>query len=186
MRLKEFAPSGFRASFGDAPSFSDIFGRPAIATPKADADVGINPDAKGVGLSPSSSGIGLKIGKSGLPVDAPVSSKFGFRTTVGKAHSHNGTDFAVPVGTPVRAPDSGVVKSAGVNGGAAGTFVILDAGGAVHKFFHLSKIMVNPGDTVKKGQVVALSGNTGYSTGPHLHWEKHVAGRPIDPMSNIG
>lgn len=123
---------------------------------------------------------------SGLPVKGRVSSPFGRRTSVGNAHSHNGTDFAVPVGTPVVAPADGIVKSAGENGGAAGVYVILDADGTVHKFFHLSKIKVTPGQRVKKGETLALSGNTGYSTGPHLHWEKHVAGRPVDPMANIG
>lgn len=123
---------------------------------------------------------------AGLPVKGKVSSPFGHRTSVGKAHSHNGTDFAVPVGTPVQAPQAGVIKAAGNNNGAEGVFVILDAGGTVHKFFHLSKINVSTGDKVNAGDVVGLSGNTGYSTGPHLHWEKHVAGAPVDPMANIG
>lgn len=123
---------------------------------------------------------------SGLPVKGRVSSPFGHRTSVGRAHNHNGTDFAVPVGTPVVAPADGVVKSAGDNGGGEGVFVILDTSDAVHKFFHLSQIKVKPGQRVEKGEILALSGNTGYSTGPHLHWEKHVAGRPVDPMANIG
>lgn len=123
---------------------------------------------------------------SGLPVKGRVSSPFGHRTSVGNAHNHLGTDFAVVVGTPVVAPADGVVKAAGNNGGGEGVFVILDAGDAVHKFFHLSQIKVKPGQQVSKGETLALSGNTGYSTGPHLHWEKHVAGRPVDPMANIG
>lgn len=122
----------------------------------------------------------------GLPVKGKVSSPFGRRTSVGAAHSHNGTDFAVPVGTPIHAPQAVVIKAAGNNNGGEGIFVILDAGGTVHKFFHLSKINVRTGDKVTAGEVVGLSGNTGYSTGPHLHWEKHVAGRPVDPMANIG
>ncbi len=129
---------------------------------------------------------GRKDVPSGLPVKARVSSPFGHRTSVGKAHNHLGTDFAVPVGTPVVAPADGVIKSAGNNNGAEGVFVILDANGTVHKFFHLSKIKVQPGQKVSKGETLALSGSTGYSTGPHLHWEKHVAGRPVDPMANIG
>ncbi len=123
---------------------------------------------------------------SGLPVKGRVSSPFGHRTSVGKAHNHNGTDFAVPTGTPVVAPADGIVKAAGDNGGNEGVFVILDADGVIHKFFHLSQIKVKAGQKVSKGETLALSGNTGYSTGPHLHWEKHVAGRPVDPMANIG
>ena len=123
---------------------------------------------------------------TGVPVKGRVSSPFGYRTSVGSAHNHLGTDFAVPEGTPVHAPQSGVIKSAGHSSGHEGNYVILDAGGVVHKFFHLSKVMVGSGDKVNSGDVVGLSGNTGYSTGPHLHWEKHIAGRPVDPMANIG
>jgi murein DD-endopeptidase MepM/ murein hydrolase activator NlpD len=119
---------------------------------------------------------------SKLPVNGPISSPFGHRAR----GNHLGTDFAVPTGTPVRAPADGIVQSAGTNGGHAGTYVILDADGTVHKFFHLSKIMVKTGNYVKQGDVVGLTGNTGLSTGPHLHWEKHVAGRAVDPMGNIG
>jgi murein DD-endopeptidase MepM/ murein hydrolase activator NlpD len=143
-----------------------------VKKPKAGTDSSTTPVAKDV--------------PAGLPVKGKVSSPFGYRTSVGKGHSHNGTDFAVPVGTPVVAPADGVIVSAGNNGGGEGIFVILNAGNAVHKFFHLSKIAVSPGQRVKRGETVGLSGNTGYSTGPHLHWEKHVAGRPVDPMANIG
>jgi murein DD-endopeptidase MepM/ murein hydrolase activator NlpD len=157
----------------------------ATKTPDDSAPAGVagNNSTPTATISPqsfSSSGSEIK------PVDGPVSSKFGYRTSVGKAHNHKGTDFAVPVGTPVKAPQSGTIQSAGTNGGHAGTFVILNAGGTTHKFFHLSKLLVKTGDTVKQGQTVALSGNTGNSTGPHLHWEKHVAGLPIDPMANVG
>jgi murein DD-endopeptidase MepM/ murein hydrolase activator NlpD len=120
-----------------------------------------------------------------LPVDGPVSSPFGYRTSVGSARNHNGTDFAVPVGTEVVAPMDGVITGAGNSQGGEGTYVILDADGVVHKFFHLSKILVQIDDQVSAGEVIALSGNTGHSTGPHLHWETHVASGPVDPMRNI-
>lgn len=123
--------------------------------------------------------------KTQLPVDGPVSSPFGHRTTVGKAHGHNGTDFAVPTGTQVVAPESGVVTGAGSGSGGEGIYVTLDTNRTVHKFFHLSKILVQVNDQVNTGDVLALSGNTGYSTGPHLHWETHVAGTPVDPMRNV-
>lgn len=124
-------------------------------------------------------------GKTQLPVDGPVSSPFGHRTSVGAAHSHNGTDFAVPTGTEVVAPASGIITGAGAGSGGEGNYVTLDADGTVHKFFHLSKILVNADDQVMAGEVLALSGNTGRSTGPHLHWETHVAGTPVDPMRNV-
>jgi len=119
-----------------------------------------------------------------VPVEGPVSSPFGYRTSVGSARNHNGTDFSVPTGTKVVAPADGVVTGAGSSKSGEGNYVILDADGVVHKFFHLSKILVQTNDQVTAGEVIALSGNTGHSTGPHLHWETHVAGRPVDPMRN--
>ncbi len=146
---------------------------------------GINPNSTGFGIKPDSKGIGIKPPASGLPVDGPVSSPFGYRTSVGKGHSHLGTDFAVPVGTKVFAPVDGVVSRAGDKNGAEGVYVVLDGDGVTHKFFHLSKIIADQGTKVKKGDVIALTGNTGYSTGPHLHWETHIAGQAVDPMKNI-
>lgn len=127
-----------------------------------------------------------KDGDDILPVDGRISSPFGHRTLNGSSRDHNGTDFAVPVGTPIVAPAVGTISRTGNNGGPEGTFIVLDASGVVHKFFHLSKIMVEPGESVDRGQTIGLSGNTGRSTGAHLHWEKHVAGSPVDPMANIG
>jgi murein DD-endopeptidase MepM/ murein hydrolase activator NlpD len=119
--------------------------------------------------------------KSGLPVKGPITSGFGRR----KSGMHYGTDFGVPVGTPIVAPDDGVVWMAGW-GGDAGIMVAINSGNVQHKLMHLSATKVKPGDKVKRGQVVGLSGNTGYSTGPHLHWSKYVAGKPVDPMQNVG
>lgn len=118
---------------------------------------------------------------SGLPVNGPITSGFGRRAR----GMHYGTDFGVPVGTPIVAPEDGVVWMAGYNGDA-GLMVAINSGNVQHKLMHLSKIKVSPGEKVKKGQVVALSGNTGLSTGPHLHWSKYVAGKPVDPMKNVG
>lgn len=120
-------------------------------------------------------------GDSMLPVKGKISSPFGMR----QRGMHNGTDFAVPIGTPVVAPDDGVVWMAGSNGNA-GIMVAINSGNTQHKLMHLSQVKVAPGEKVKKGQVVGLSGNTGLSTGPHVHWEKHIAGRPTDPMRNVG
>lgn len=163
----------------DRLSTADTTNKPNTST---NAGTGLDPNKpSGIGINPNKrGGIGLK-----APVNAPITSKFGYRTSVGSAHQHNGTDFGTPVGTPVKAPEGGVIKQATVNGGSAGTMIVLDAGGTVHKFFHLSKLMVEPGDQVEQGQTIGLTGNTGRSTGPHLHWEKHVAGRPVDPMSNM-
>jgi murein DD-endopeptidase MepM/ murein hydrolase activator NlpD len=92
------------------------------------------------------------------------------------SHKHSGQDFAVPVGTPVKAASGGVVVKAGPNGGGDGSaygnaIVIKHGNGKYSQYAHLSKINVNVGQTVNAGKLIALSGNTGNSSGPHLHFE---------------
>lgn len=94
---------------------------------------------------------------------------------------HGGMDMAADVGTPVHAPADGVVVFAGkldVRGNA----VIIDHGlGVFSLFAHNSKLIATVGQTVKKGDIISLSGNTGLSNGPHLHWELHVEGPAVEP-----
>ncbi|MEU7010774.1 M23 family metallopeptidase [Streptomyces sp. NPDC046332] len=92
------------------------------------------------------------------------------------AHKHSGQDFAVPVGTPVKAAGAGTVVKAGPNGGGDGpaygnAIVVKHANGKYSQYAHLSKINVHVGQKVGAGQKIALSGNTGNSSGPHLHFE---------------
>ncbi|MFD5770879.1 M23 family metallopeptidase [Streptomyces sp. NPDC127049] len=92
------------------------------------------------------------------------------------AHKHSGQDFAVPVGTPVKAAGAGTVVKAGPNGGGDGpaygnAIVVKHANGTYSQYAHLSKIQVHVGQKVGAGQKIALSGNTGNSSGPHLHFE---------------
>lgn len=100
----------------------------------------------------------------------------------GRVRPHNGTDFAVRVGTKVIAPSSGVVETARYSR-SAGYFIVLNhANGYSTVYMHLSKLNVKPGQRVKMGQVIARSGNTGMSTGPHLHYELRRNGRPVNAM----
>ena len=100
----------------------------------------------------------------------------------GRIRPHNGTDFAVRVGTRVIAPSSGVVETARYSR-SAGYFIVLNhANGYSTVYMHLSKLNVKPGQRVKMGQVIARSGNTGMSTGPHLHYELRRNGRPVNAM----
>ncbi|MER7910216.1 M23 family metallopeptidase [Streptomyces sp. NPDC096068] len=92
------------------------------------------------------------------------------------AHKHSGQDFAVPVGTPVKAAGAGTVMKAGPYGGGDGpaygnAIVVKHANGKYSQYAHLSKIQVKIGQKVGAGQRIALSGNTGNSSGPHLHFE---------------
>ena len=95
---------------------------------------------------------------------------------------HGGMDMATPEGTPVHAPADGVVVFANkldVRGNA----IIIDHGLGVYSLFaHNSKFVVVVGQRVKKGDIISVSGNTGLSNGPHLHWELHVSGPPVEPL----
>jgi|TARA_R110000744_G_scaffold139977_1_gene251130 murein DD-endopeptidase len=96
---------------------------------------------------------------------------------------HNGVDLATPSGTEVLATGDGVVTRVATHK-YAGKYVVVDYTGPYSsRFLHLSKILVKKGQQVKRGQVVALSGNTGRTTGAHLHYELHVRGRPVNPMT---
>ncbi|MBD5770033.1 peptidoglycan DD-metalloendopeptidase family protein [Marinomonas colpomeniae] len=96
---------------------------------------------------------------------------------------HNGVDLATPSGTQVLATGDGVVTRI-ANHKYAGRYVVIDYTGPYSsRFLHLSKILVKKGQKVKRGQVVALSGNTGRTTGAHLHYELHIKGRPVNPMT---
>ena len=123
-----------------------------------------------------------------LPVPtARLSSPFGPRIhpIFGTARLHAGLDLAAPTGTPIGAAALGTVVTAGVLGGY-GNAVVLDHGGGLSTLYaHQSAIAVSVGQVVEPGQVVGLVGSTGYSTGPHLHFEVRVFGRPVDPVNYL-
>ena len=113
-----------------------------------------------------------------------ITSGFGKRRDpiLGRTAFHAGIDFRAPTGTPIRAPADGEVVSAGRRGGY-GKMVELDHGnGLTTRFAHLSRIDVRIGDRVPVGGRIGASGNTGRSTGPHLHYEVRSGGQPVNPM----
>lgn len=117
------------------------------------------------------------------PIDVAVGSGFGFRSDpfTGRAALHTGLDFPSEVGTPIAAAAGGVVRSTDFHP-AYGNLLEIDHGnGLVTRYAHTSKMLVKAGDLVKRGQVVALVGTTGRSTGPHLHFEVMVEGVLQDP-----
>jgi len=121
------------------------------------------------------------------PVDgARISSGFGmrFHPVLGYSRMHKGIDFAVPVGTPVMAAGAGVVQIAGRLGGYGNYLRINHQNGYGTAYGHLSRLApgIHPGSHVHQGQIVAYSGNTGMSTGPHLHYEILVSGSQVNPL----
>jgi murein DD-endopeptidase MepM/ murein hydrolase activator NlpD len=101
------------------------------------------------------------------------------------ARPHEGIDVTAPMGTPIEAPAAGVIRDAGWESGYGNTVVIDHGFGTQTKFAHASKILVREGQRVTRGQRIALVGNTGLATGPHLHYEVHVNGRAVDPLRYV-
>ena len=121
------------------------------------------------------------------PVHGWFTSKFGYRLSpfTGRPIMHQGLDMAAPPGTPIIAPADGVVSFAGYDQGY-GKLVSIDHGyGVSTRFGHTSQIYVQVGQKVSKWDVIAAVGNTGRSTGPHLHYEVRINGTPVDPINFI-
>ena len=118
---------------------------------------------------------------------APITSLFGmrFHPILHIVRLHAGIDFGAPVGSQVRAAVDGVVESAGEARGY-GQRVVLKHTGFETTYNHLSEIKVEVGQKVRQGEIIALSGNSGLSTGPHLHFEYRINGTPVDPLPHLG
>ncbi len=135
-------------------------------------------------VSKKSSGDGMW--RYPMPNNKKVSSPFNphrWHPIRGIYRPHYGTDFTAPIGTKVYAPANGTVLKTSYQRGGAGYYIIIKhAGGYSTVYMHLSKALVRTGQKVSQGQVIALSGNTGGSTGPHLHYEVRINGRAVDAM----
>lgn len=120
---------------------------------------------------------------SPLPYDR-LTSGWGWRTSpiFNRPEFHKGIDLAIPVGTPVRTIADGRVSFAGVGTGYGKYVRVEHPGGFATIYSHLSRIEVHVGQKVVQGQVVALSGNSGWSTGPHLYYQFFVHGKPVNPL----
>jgi murein DD-endopeptidase MepM/ murein hydrolase activator NlpD len=121
------------------------------------------------------------------PTGGWVTSRFGYRESpfTGLREFHKGLDIANRQGTPIRAPADGVVAFSGRKG-LLGNVVIIDHGhGFVTRFGHIQKALKKRGETVKRGEIIAEMGNTGRSTGPHVHYEVLLNGVPVNPQKYI-
>lgn len=118
---------------------------------------------------------------------ARLTSNFGMRhhPISGYTRLHAGVDFGAPIGTPILAAGDGVVSRAGIMGGYGNVVDVEHGAGYSTRYGHLSRFAegLRPGDRVRQGQVIAYSGNTGRSTGPHLHYEIRLEGSPLNPMT---
>ncbi len=119
------------------------------------------------------------------PTSGDVSSPYGLRW--GGSDFHPGIDIANDYGTPIVAAASGVVTDAGWNSGGYGNMVDIDHGNGIWtRYAHAEAVVVTVGETVQKGQLIAYMGSTGFSTGPHLHYEIHNNGEIVNPILYLG
>jgi len=121
------------------------------------------------------------------PVNGELTSDFGGRVDpiTKKDGVHTGADFAVAVGTQVKSAISGTVVEVQYGNKSFGNFVRVKNSDIVTTYAHCSQLKVKEGDKVKQGDIIALSGNTGKSSGPHLHFEVSKDGRLVDPMKLV-
>lgn len=127
----------------------------------------------------------MKYFPSVVPVRGKLVSGFGSRThpIAGGTHFHTGLDFACPLGTPIYATADGTIYTPNGHNSGYGICIDIDHGnGFQTKYAHLSKMLVSPGQKVKRFQVIGYSGSTGTSTGPHLHYEVIRQGIKVDPI----
>ncbi len=132
---------------------------------------------------PSEGGTGRFI----WPVTGPITSYCGWRThpVFGTTRYHSGLDIAVDSGTPVHACDSGTVVYSGWMGGYGYAVMINHGNGLVSIYGHNSSLDVSEGESVSKGQVISRAGSTGWSTGPHVHFEVRLHGEVVDPLNYL-
>jgi murein DD-endopeptidase MepM/ murein hydrolase activator NlpD len=119
------------------------------------------------------------------PVDGWISSRFGYRESpfTGRREFHRGIDIATHHGTKIIAPADGIITYSGKKG-LMGNMLTVDHGfGMVTRYGHISKFLKKKGERVKRGEVIALVGNTGRSTGPHLHYEVKLNGLAVNPSN---
>ncbi|WP_198586181.1 M23 family metallopeptidase [Roseovarius salinarum] len=128
-----------------------------------------------------------RIAAQKAPFAVPVLQSYRFTSGFGMrwGRMHNGSDFAAPHGTPIHATADGVVTHAGWQSGYGRMVKIEHAFGVETRYAHMAKIRVNEGQRVSRGQRIGDMGNTGRSTGTHLHYEVRVDGKPVNPMTYI-
>ena len=118
------------------------------------------------------------------PTTGVVTSPYGLRW--GGTDFHPGMDIANDMGTPIVATADGVVEYAGWNSGGYGNMVDINHGnGIMTRYGHASQVVVSVGQQVKRGQLIAYMGSTGFSTGPHVHYEVHINGNRVNPISYL-
>jgi murein DD-endopeptidase MepM/ murein hydrolase activator NlpD len=118
------------------------------------------------------------------PTKGWISSEFGYRLSpfTDEREFHKGIDICNKRGSPIVSPAGGIVSSIETDAGYGKLLIINHGSGLITRYAHLDKVMVKKGQAVERGQEIALVGNTGRTTGPHLHYEVHLNGVPVNPL----
>lgn len=127
-------------------------------------------------------------GNTKLPAKGPITGPYGRMVTGPKGNRipHPGVDIGAPAGSDITAPGNGKIVYAAPAGTAGNLVELVTDEGEKHRFMHLSKILVRQGEHVRRGDVIGLVGSTGFSTGPHLHWEKYASdGKQVNPLYGV-
>ena len=132
-------------------------------------------------ISVSKVNLGVSLVK---PVSGAISSRFGARSSI-RSSAHTGLDIATSIGTPIKAAASGTVTFSGWKGSYGYLMVVTHSNGVQTYYGHCSKLYYNAGQTVSQGQTIAAVGNTGNSTGPHLHFEIRINGVAYNPQNYL-
>ena len=178
-------------------SFAELYARPALTPGSTPAPAGQLPAQLPVvalrPVGPSLRPAPSAAAPSRLVLDWPVepvavTSGFGWRAhpVTGEVLRHLGLDLAAHEGQVVSTAGRGRVVHAGWRGGYGLQVEVVHPGGVHTRYGHLSRVLVEPGMVLEPGDVVGLAGNTGLSTGPHLHFELWRAGRALDPLRVLG
>ena len=122
-----------------------------------------------------------------MPAKGWLSSRFGYRTSpfTGKKEFHRGIDISSRMGAPVVAPADGIVSYVGRKRGLGNVLTLRHGYGLLTKYAHLKKSLARKGQYVKRGETIALIGNTGRTTGAHLHYEVHLNRVPVNPLRYV-
>ncbi len=126
-------------------------------------------------------------GTMSMPINAPITSPFGMRghPIFGGRRFHSGIDLAGRNHTPIKASDSGCVLKTGWYGGYGKVVIISHGNSRSTLYAHMAQTAVSPGQNVKKGEVIGYEGSTGFSTGPHVHFEVRIDGKPKNPLNYV-
>lgn len=185
MSPKELFDSAKDATSGVMKDITPTTQAPTVTEEAPDGEGGEDAEQEGSAVAVMAS-LG-KNNKITTPLHGRITSRYGYRTNPisGKYGLHTGVDIAADKGTGIVAAYNGVVKDTGY-GEKKGNFVLMEhTDGTQTLYCHCSEVLVTEGSVIRAGELIALVGNTGWSTGPHLHFEIRIDGSSVDPLNYI-